>query len=179
MKSGHRATGNGSGVCCGHGKETRWQKEKKKKMKSSKADYSVCFMYSCLVAKSCPIFFFFFFATPKAYSPPGSSVPGTSQARILEWVAISFSRGPSRPKDGAGASCSPRGFFTTAPPRKRVSVSFNSPSTLSGRRQLLFYMKKLKLKLREIWKRGQRITGKGCWGQYWNFHLQNLSSLSQ
>ena len=27
------------------------------------------------------------------YSPPGSSVHGISQARILEWVAISFSRG--------------------------------------------------------------------------------------
>ena len=24
-------------------------------------------------------------------SPPGSSIPGTLQARILEWVAISFS----------------------------------------------------------------------------------------
>ena len=29
------------------------------------------------------------------YSPPGSSVPGTLQARILEWAAISFSRGSS------------------------------------------------------------------------------------
>ena len=28
-------------------------------------------------------------------SPPGSSVHGISQARILEWVAISFSRGSS------------------------------------------------------------------------------------
>ena len=32
-------------------------------------------------------------------SPPGSSVHGISQARILEWVAISFSRGSSRPRD--------------------------------------------------------------------------------
>ena len=29
----------------------------------------------------------------KDCSPPGSSVHGISQARILEWVAISFSRG--------------------------------------------------------------------------------------
>ena len=29
------------------------------------------------------------------YSPPGSSVHGISQARILEWVAVSFSRGSS------------------------------------------------------------------------------------
>ena len=32
-------------------------------------------------------------------SPPGSSVHGISQARILEWVAISFSRGSSLPRD--------------------------------------------------------------------------------
>ena len=36
---------------------------------------------------------------PVDYSPPGSSVHGILQARILEWVAISFSRGSSRPKD--------------------------------------------------------------------------------
>ena len=30
---------------------------------------------------------------PMDYSPAGSSVPGILQARILEWVAISFSRG--------------------------------------------------------------------------------------
>ena len=32
-------------------------------------------------------------------SPPGSSVHGILQARILEWVAISFSRGSSQPRD--------------------------------------------------------------------------------
>ena len=32
-------------------------------------------------------------------SPPSSSVHGILQARILEWVAISFSRGSSRPRD--------------------------------------------------------------------------------
>ena len=32
-----------------------------------------------------------------AYSPPGSSVHGILRARILEWVAIPFSRGASRP----------------------------------------------------------------------------------
>ena len=33
------------------------------------------------------------------YSSPGSSVRGVLQARILEWVAIPFSRGSSRPRD--------------------------------------------------------------------------------
>ena len=36
---------------------------------------------------------------PMNYSPPGSSVHGILQIRILEWVVISFSRGSSRPKD--------------------------------------------------------------------------------
>ena len=37
---------------------------------------------------------------PMPCSPPGSSVHGLFQARVLEWVAISFSRGSSQPKDG-------------------------------------------------------------------------------
>ena len=36
---------------------------------------------------------------PMGCSPPGCSVHGISQARILEWVAISFSRGSPQPRD--------------------------------------------------------------------------------
>ena len=39
------------------------------------------------------------------YNPPGSSVPGIFQTRILEWVAISFSRGSSWLWDGTYVSC--------------------------------------------------------------------------
>ena len=39
------------------------------------------------------------FCDPMDCSPPGSSVHGISQARILEWVAISLSRGSSQPRD--------------------------------------------------------------------------------
>ena len=38
-------------------------------------------------------------------SPPGSSVHGILQARILEWVAVHSSRGSSRPRDRIRASC--------------------------------------------------------------------------
>ena len=38
---------------------------------------------------------------PMDCSPPGSSVHGILQARILEWVAISFSSGPSQPRSPA------------------------------------------------------------------------------
>ena len=47
-----------------------------------------------LVAKSCPTS-----CDLMDCSPPGSSVHGISQARMLEWVAISFSRGSSQPRD--------------------------------------------------------------------------------
>ena len=54
----------------------------------------------CLVAKSCPTV-----CNPMEYSPPGSSVYGISQTRILEWVAISLSRGSSWLWDGTCISC--------------------------------------------------------------------------
>ena len=45
-------------------------------------------------------------------SPPGSSVHGILQARILEWVAISSSRGSSRPRDRTHVSHIAGRFFT-------------------------------------------------------------------
>ena len=49
--------------------------------------------YCCLVNKSCLTL-----CDPMDCSPPGSSVHGISQSRILEWVAISFSKGSSWPR---------------------------------------------------------------------------------
>ena len=46
------------------------------------------------------------------YNPPGSSVHGILQARILEWVTISFSRGSSPPRDQTWISCFAGRFFT-------------------------------------------------------------------
>ena len=54
-------------------------------------DILCCF---CLVAQSYSIL-----CDPRDCSPPDSSVHGISQARILEWVAISFSRGSSQTRD--------------------------------------------------------------------------------
>ena len=48
---------------------------------------------------------------PIDYSPPGSSVHGILQARILEWVAIPCSRGSSQPRDGIQVSCIAVAFF--------------------------------------------------------------------
>ena len=54
-------------------------------------------------------------------SPPGSSVHGILQARILEWVAISSSKGSSQPRDQTHVSCGfciARGFFIPELPGK-------------------------------------------------------------
>ena len=60
-----------------------------------------------LVAQSCPTLW-----DPMDCNPPGSSLHGILQARILEWVAIPFSRGPSWPRDGIQVSCTASQFFT-------------------------------------------------------------------
>ena len=67
-----------------------------------------------LVAQLCPTL-----CNPMYCSLPRSSVHVISQARILEWVAISFSRGSSRSGIDTASSASPAlegGFFTTVPP---------------------------------------------------------------
>ena len=53
-----------------------------------------------LVTQSCPTL-----CKPMDCSLPGSSVHGISQAKILKWVAISFSRGSSQPRDQTHISC--------------------------------------------------------------------------
>ena len=57
-------------------------------------------------------------------SPLGSSVHGVFQARILEWVAISFSRGSSWPRDQTQVSCIAGRLFV-------LSVQFSSVQLLS------------------------------------------------
>ena len=42
---------------------------------------------------------------PVDHSPPGSSVHGILQARILEWLVISYFRGSSQPRDQTHISC--------------------------------------------------------------------------
>ena len=76
----------------------------------------VCCCCCCFIAKSCPTLW-----DAMACSSPGSTVHVISQARILEWVAISFSRGSSQPRDGTsiyGISCLAVGLFTTEPSGK-------------------------------------------------------------
>ena len=56
------------------------------------------------------------------YSSPDSYVHGVSQARILEWVAISFSRGSSHPEIESASPALAGRFFTTEPLGKPLSM---------------------------------------------------------
>ena len=70
-----------------------------------------------VVTQSCPTL-----CDPMDYSPPGSTVHEIFQARILEWVAISFSRGSSQPRDWTQVSCTAGRFFTDGATRKALSL---------------------------------------------------------
>ena len=67
----------------------------------------------CLVAQS-----YLILCDPTDCSPPGSSVRGIPQARILEWVAILSSRESPQPRDQTHKMCIAERFFTTEPPGK-------------------------------------------------------------
>ena len=70
-------------------------------------------------------------------SPSSSSAHGIFQTRILEWVAIPFSRGSSRPRDQKWVSCIAGRFFTVRVTREALfshqvaSNSFATPWTVA------------------------------------------------
>ena len=63
---------------------------------------------------------------PMDCSPPGSSVHGILQSRILEWVVMLSSRGSSQPRYRTCVSCTVGRFFSTEPPGKPHDCSTNS-----------------------------------------------------
>ena len=73
---------------------------------------SVMVVVGGLVAKLCPTL------STMDCSLPGFSIHGISQARTLEWVTISFSRGSSWPRDQTCISCNAGRLFTAEQPGK-------------------------------------------------------------
>ena len=63
------------------------------------------------------------------YSPPGSSIHGILQARVLEWVAISFSRGSSRPRDWTQVSHIAGKHFNLWPTREAQKPEIKLPTS--------------------------------------------------
>ena len=69
------------------------------------------------------------FVTPWTSGLPGSSLHGILQARVLEWVAISFSRGSSQPRDRTQVFCIPGRRFNlwaTGEAPKFVVICYSS-----------------------------------------------------
>ena len=69
----------------------------------------------CLVSKSCLTL-----CDPIDCSSTGSCAQGTSQARIVKWIAISVSSGSSQPRYGTHISCLSWEFFTIESPGKPI-----------------------------------------------------------
>ena len=66
---------------------------------------------------------------PMDCSPPGSSVHGILQAKILEWVAIPFSRGSSQPRDQIQISCIAGEFFIIWTTKQKQNLSRSKTSS--------------------------------------------------
>ena len=81
--------------------------ESQKPSHTHKTCVTHCCAVLCLAAQSCPTL-----CNPMDYSPPVSSVHGILQARILEWVAVLFSRGSFQPRDQTQFSHIAGRFFT-------------------------------------------------------------------
>ena len=80
-------------------------------------------LYAAVAAKllqSCPNL-----SNPMDCSPPVSSVHGILQARILEWIAISFSRGSSQPRDQTHVSYTGEVYFILL---QRIKIFFTTES---------------------------------------------------
>ena len=80
------------------------------------------YILSVLAAQSCPIL-----SNPMDWSPPDSSVHGILQARMLEWVAIFFSRGSSWPRDSTWVPWITGRFFIIWTTREAGRVSWLLP----------------------------------------------------
>ena len=83
--------------------------------------------------RACKLYLCLTLCDPMGCRLPGSSSQGSSKARILEWVAISFSRGSCQPgmePESSASATLAGGFFTTEPPGKPLttlnSVQFSS-----------------------------------------------------
>ena len=97
-------------------------------IKPSPILYTLC-VHTCFVTQSCLTLW-----NPMNCSPPGSSVYWIFQARMLEWVAISYSMRSFRPRDWTHISCIDRWLFTTELPRKSL-VNCNY---LSGKQTAIY-----------------------------------------
>ena len=109
--------------------------------------HSLQYLMKVLVAQSCPTL-----CNPTDCSPPGSSVHGLFQARILEWVAISFSRGSSQPRNRTPVSKFSRLLIYVTMKTKHTNILKNKYSDIFSMRKLLKFLSSVKL-----WKKNHSL----------------------
>ena len=108
-----------------------------------KKKYKNTWKVKVLVAQLCPTLY-----NPMDCSPPGSSVHGTLQARILEWVAIPFSGESFQPSDRTQVSHIVADSLPSEPPGK--------PKILGGGAIIIINFKSV-----EKYCPGQRVLREG------------------
>ena len=96
----------------------------------------------CLITQSCLTLW-----DPLDCSPPISSVCGIFQARVLEWIAISSSKGSSQSRDQTCVSCIIGGFLTCRAFRKaqnKIIVWLLRITISVGAVNMIFHLKRRK-----------------------------------
>ena len=81
----------------------------------------------CLVIQLCPTL-----CDPMDCSPPGSSVHGILQVRILEWIALPSSRGSSQPRGRTRSPALQADSLSSEPPGKPMNATVGNLSFLQG-----------------------------------------------
>ena len=107
-------------------------------------------------------------------SPPGSSVHGISQARIVEWAAISFSRGSSWTRNWTHVSCIGKQILYTVPPGKPKWENKITPIKSHCSRQLYhlqnYQLGKTVCFTNRVWHQASEFSTH-WWGWEWNLSI--------
>ena len=91
------------------------------------------------VAQSCPTL-----CNPMDCSLPDSSVHGIFQARTLEWIAMSFSRGSSQPRNQTQVSCIIGRRFYHLSHQGITNSNLKSPAEVSPKKRVILSSEALK-----------------------------------
>ena len=97
-----------------------WKKQKSSKKTSISDLLTMLIESESEFAQSCPTL-----CDPMDCNPPVSSVRGIFQASVLEWVAISFSRGSFQPRERTWVSCTAGRRFTVWATREAQGSQFS------------------------------------------------------
>ena len=126
----------------------------------------ICLFCCCLVSKSCLTL-----CDLMDCSLPGSSVHGIFQARILDWVAISFFNGSSQPRNQTLSYELAGRFFTTEAPEKPPIIILNQFHEAYWLINFLFLLSLI------LWLCYLREMSQGCflflilWNSLWNIEV--------